>query len=310
MAQPLVGAHRPVLLEASIAALRVRVDGVYVDGTFGRGGHSRAILEKLGPRGRLIAVDRDPEAVAVAQAWARQESRLTVVPANYAQLQDKLAELGLLGRVDGVLLDLGVSSPQLDDPERGFSFQHDGPLDMRMNPLAGESAAQWLARADEADIRQVLWDFGEENKGRRIAAAIVARRAEGPLLRTGQLAELIERAVGGRRGARIHPATRSFQAIRMQVNGELAGLRAVLPQIVAALAPGGRLAVISFHSLEDRIVKRYLRALARPLAPDPVSPIPPSTLLDLARVLPDSAEQAANPRARSAVLRCATKAAL
>ena len=306
---PISGAHAPVLLAASLEALGLKPDGIYVDATFGRGGHSRAILDRLGERGRLIAFDQDPEAQAVAAGWARVEPRLQLEPANFAQLGARLEAAGLAGRCDGILFDLGVSSPQLDEAERGFSFAKDGPLDMRMNPLAGTSAADWLAAVEVQALIRVLREFGEEPQARRIALAIDRARSEGPITRTAQLAAVIDNAVGGRRGRRIHPATRSFQAIRIAVNRELEVLAEALPQAFAALATGGRLAVISFHSLEDRIVKQYLRRLARPAAPDPVSPPPPPQLTPPRRVFADAAECQVNPRARSAVLRWAEKCA-
>ncbi len=301
--------HEPVLLEAALAALALRPDGVYVDATFGRGGHSRQILDRLSSRGRLIVFDQDPEAQAVAQGWMRQESRLHLEPGNFSELASRLGGLGLLGACDGVLFDLGVSSPQLDEADRGFSFSKDGPLDMRMNPLQGISAADWVAKTPFREMARVLREFGEEPKAGRIARAIEAARAEAPITTTAALAGLIERAVGGRRGARIHPATRSFQAIRIAVNCELEVLSAVLPQAVAALKPGGRLAVISFHSLEDRLVKQFMRRLARPSAPDPVSPAPPAQLCQVQRYLCDELEAQRNPRSRSAVLRVAEKCA-
>lgn len=301
--------HESVLLDASLDALNIRGDGVYVDATFGRGGHSRALLERLTESGRLIVFDQDPEAQAVAAGWMRQEPRLALAPFNFSHLREQLAQRGLVGQVDGILFDLGVSSPQLDDAQRGFSFGKEGPLDMRMNPLSGFSAADWVASASYDDMRRVLREYGDENNAGRIARAIERARAEAPITTTLQLAELIERTVGGRRGKRIHPATRSFQAIRIAVNRELDVLADVLPQALDVLKPGGRLAVISFHSLEDRIVKQFLRAEARPDAPDPVSPAPPPRLTRVTRRLCDEAEAARNPRARSAVLRWAEKCA-
>ena len=304
---PAAHAHEPVLLDAALTALAVQPAGVYVDGTFGRGGHSRAILQQLGVDGRLIVFDQDPEAQDAARELAAQEPRLALEAVNFNALGERLAARGLVGAVDGILLDLGVSSPQLDDAERGFSFSRSGPLDMRMNPQAGPTARDWVAKTPVAEMTRVLREYGEEKKAGRIARAIDAARREAPITDTQRLAALIERAVGGRRGARIHPATRSFQAIRIAVNRELEVLREVLPQAVDALAPGGRLAVISFHSLEDRIVKQFLRAEARPPAPDPVSPPPAPRLRRVNRVLADAAEAARNPRARSAVLRWAEK---
>ncbi len=300
-----VRAHEPVLLQACLDALALRPDGLYVDATFGRGGHSGAILERLGPQGRLIVFDQDPEAQAVARGWMRQEPRLSLEPANFSELAERLRERGLLGQVDGILFDLGVSSPQLDEAVRGFSFARPGPLDMRMNPLAGVSAAEWVASTPLAEMTRVLREYGEEKKAGRIARAIEAARRQAPIRDTLTLAGIIERAVGGRRGARIHPATRSFQAIRIAVNRELEVLAEALPQALDALRVGGRLAVISFHSLEDRIVKQFLRAQARPDAPDPVSPPPAPRLSPPRRVLCDEVEAGRNPRARSAVLRWA-----
>ncbi len=301
--------HESVLLDASLDALSICGDGVYVDATFGRGGHSRALLERLDGAGRLIVFDQDPEAQAAAAGWVRQEPRLALEPFNFSHLHARLAERGLVGKIDGVLFDLGVSSPQLDDAERGFSFGKEGPLDMRMNPQAGISAAQWVAQTPYDEMRRVLREYGEENNAGRIARAIERARAETPIVSTLQLANIIERAVGGRRGKRIHPATRSFQAIRIAVNRELDVLAEVLPQALEVLKPGGRLAVISFHSLEDRIVKQFMRAQARPDAPDPVSPAPPPRLARVTRRLCDEVEASRNPRARSAVLRWAEKCA-
>ncbi len=304
-------AHRPVLLEPALEALDVHADGAYADGTYGRGGHSGAILARLGPAGRLLALDRDPEAVADARRRFGGDARFTIVHEGFERLGAVLDDLGLQGRLAGVLLDLGVSSPQLDAPERGFSFSREGPLDMRMDPGRGPSAADWLATATEREIAGVIRDYGEERHARRVARAIVQARAAAPLRTTGQLARVVAAAVPGREPGK-HPATRTFQALRIRINRELEALEAVLPQAVAALAPGGRLVVISFHSLEDRIVKRFLRAESRgPGAPRglPVRGEPaPGRLRLLGRaVRPDAAEQAANPRARSAVMRVAER---
>lgn len=298
-----VTTHRPVMLEEALAGLALRAGGCYLDGTFGRGGHSAGILAALGPEGRLIALDQDPAAVAHARERFGADPRFSIAHRNFSDLATVAAEAGLAGRLDGVLLDLGVSSPQIDEAERGFSFGRDGPLDMRMNPEAGEPASAWLARADEAEIADVLWRYGDERNSRRIARRIVSARVETPLLRTAQLAELIA-AVPGPRSHGINPATRSFQAIRIHINRELAVLESVLAQVVDVLAPGGRLAVISFHSLEDRIVKRYIRDASQTSA-DGIALNP--TLRRIAKQFPSDAECAANPRARSAVLRVAEK---
>ena len=305
----LMSAHESVLLDASLAALNVKEGGVYVDATFGRGGHSGAILDRLGANGRLIVFDQDPEAQVVAQALMKSEPRLQLEAANFSALAERLQQAGLQGQVDGVLFDLGVSSPQLDDAERGFSFSKDGPLDMRMNPLRGISAAEWVAKTPRDEMRRVFREYGDEAMPGRVAAAIERTRAETPIRSTLQLADIIETALGGRRGRRIHPATRCFQAIRIAVNRELEVLAEALPQALDVLRPGGRLAVISFHSLEDRIVKRFMRAQARPEAPDPISPAPPARLRQVKRQLCDGLEAQRNPRARSAVLRWAEKCA-
>src|SRR5258705_1455151 len=255
--------HEPVLLQETLAALALRPDGAYVDGTFGRGGHSRAILERLGPGGRLIALDRDPEAEAAARAL--HDSRFRFFRPAFSSLSQTRDAAGL-PLADGMLFDLGVSSPQLDDPARGFSFRADGPLDMRMDPQAGRSAAEWLATAEEQQITEVIRDYGEERFAKQIAAAIVAARRREPLLRTRQLADLVAAAVRTREPHQ-DPATRTFQAVRIHVNRELEEVSLMLPQALTRLAPGGRLALISFHSLEDRIVKRVMQAAARPEMP-------------------------------------------
>jgi len=291
--------------------LAIRPEGVYVDGTFGRGGHSRAILERLGPEGRLVALDRDPDAVAVARDLEKQDPRFRVVHSAYSALADVLAAEGVAGRVDGILLDIGVSSPQLEDPARGFAFRADGPLDMRMDPGSGVPAAEWLNTADEAEIASVLWRYSEERSSRRIARAIVAERAAAPVNTTARLASIIAAQVRGEPGR--HPATRSFQAIRMHINRELPELEAALRAALAALAVGGRLCVISFHSLEDRIVKRFLRDHSRvdpalrslPVVPDSAQPV--LRLLTTRAVRAGEAEISRNPRSRSAVLRAAEK---
>jgi 16S rRNA (cytosine1402-N4)-methyltransferase len=303
--------HLPVLATEAIAALAVRPDGIYVDGTFGRGGHSRLILERLGPRGRLIALDRDPQAAAAAAQI--DDSRLTFVHTNFANLSRALDDAGAAA-VQGMLFDLGVSSPQLDEPARGFSFRHDGPLDMRMDPTQGMSAADWLAGAEEQQIRGVIHDYGEERFAKQIAAAIVDARRREPIVRTRQLAELVAQAVRTREPGQ-DPATRTFQALRIHVNRELEEVSVTLPQAVARLAPQGRLAVISFHSLEDRIVKRFLQSAARPEMPRRLplkaSEMPQPTIKLLGRAMRASSEETTtNPRARSATLRVAERTAV
>jgi 16S rRNA (cytosine1402-N4)-methyltransferase len=306
--------HQPVLLAEVTASLSLSEGGIYVDGTFGRGGHSRAILADLGPGGRLLAIDRDPEAVAAGRALAALDPRLEILHGEFSRLGPWLEERGWHGRVRGILLDLGVSSPQLDDPARGFSFARSGPLDMRMNPAGDQpDAATWLARAREEDLARVLWELGEERFSRRIARAIVAARREGPILDTGRLAGIIAAAAPSREPGR-HPATRSFQAIRIHINRELEELGATLGQALEALAVGGRLAVISFHSLEDRLVKRFFRAgeqgdrLPRGV-PVTAAALRPRLRLIGRAIRPGAAELAANPRCRSAVLRVAEKLA-
>jgi len=303
-------AHLPVLLRPAVDALAIesRNDGTFVDATFGRGGHSRLILERLGPRGRLIGMDRDPEAIASARRI--RDPRFTPVHARFSELQARLAALRA-GGVDGVLFDLGVSSPQLDDPQRGFSFRSDGPLDMRMDPTRGQSAFEWLERADESEIREVLSGYGEERFAKQIAKAIVATRRRGPVRRTGELAALVAASARTREPGQ-DPATRTFQALRIHVNQELEELSLALPQALAVLDSRGRLAVISFHSLEDRIVKSFMRGAARPTLPErlPVRAreLPPPKLRIVGRPAKPSAEEIrANPRSRSAVLRVAEK---
>ena len=304
-------AHLPVLYAQVMEGLGVVEDGRYLDGTFGRGGHARGVLEKLGPGGRLLLMDKDPEAIAEAERSFGDDTRVSIRRGSFAALGD----WDLAHNLDGVLFDLGVSSPQLDVAQRGFSFGKDGPLDMRMDPDAGESAAQWLARAEEREIADVLWTYGEEKQSRRIARAIVALRGQQPLERTAQLADLIgsvvPRGKSGSDKGRIHPATRSFQAIRIHINAELADLQAGLDAALAALKPGGRLAVISFHSLEDRMVKQFIARHAK--APPANRRLPqvqafvPALVDRSGAIRADAAELAANPRARSAVLRVAEK---
>lgn len=299
--------HAAVMLQETLEGLYVGDDGTYLDGTFGRGGHARAVLEKLGPRGRLLLMDRDPAAVAAARREFGADARVSIRHGNFADLADWDATLAGL---DGVLLDLGVSSPQLDDAQRGFSFRADAPLDMRMDPTGGMSAADFLARANERQIADVLWNYGEERMSRRIARAIVARRADAPIARTGELAELVAGIVG-RPPSGKHPATRSFQALRIAVNGEMDALQRGLRAAVARLRVGGRLCVISFHSLEDRAVKQFLRDQSQAPATRRGLPPPAPESLSLRLIghaqMPGEAELARNPRARSAVLRVAEK---
>jgi 16S rRNA (cytosine1402-N4)-methyltransferase len=305
-------AHTPVLLHPAVDALAIdaRPEGTFVDATFGRGGHSRLILDRLGAQGRLIALDRDADAIAAAREI--RDARFTPVHARFSELQPVLDALHA-GAVDGVLFDLGVSSPQLDDPERGFSFRFDAPLDMRMDRTRGMSAALWLSQAEEAEIREVLSGYGEERFAKQIAKAIVAARGRGPVSSTGQLAALVGAAVRTREPGQ-DPATRTFQALRIHLNQELEELSLALPQALAALKPHGRLAVISFHSLEDRIVKNFMRGAARPEMPERLPlrarELPSPKLRVLGKPLrPGAEESRANPRARSAVLRVAEKPA-
>ncbi|TVR95907.1 MAG: 16S rRNA (cytosine(1402)-N(4))-methyltransferase RsmH [Wenzhouxiangellaceae bacterium] len=302
--------HVPVLLQPALDGLAIGEDDIVVDGTYGRGGHSRALLERLGESGRLVVVDQDPDAIAHARRHLGTDARVTIWQGSFAELARMANETGVMGQVRALLLDLGVSSPQLDTAERGFSFRDDGPLDMRMDPTGCESAAAWLARADEADIARVIKEYGEERYARRIARSIVMARAETPLTRTAQLAAIVARAAGPSPADR-HPATRSFQAIRIHVNAELEALDRALAQSLDVLAVGGRLAVISFHSLEDRRVKRFMRqhASAPPASRRmPVAPeFTPRLKLIGGLIRPSAEEEAANPRARSACLRIAEK---
>ena len=301
--------HITVLLKEAVDALAIKPAGVYVDGTFGRGGHSRAVLAQLGPQGRLIAFDRDP--VAVAAGREIKDPRFELVHAPFSDFAAALAERGV-ERVDGVLLDLGVSSPQLDEAERGMSFRFDAPLDLRMDTTRGLTAAEWLAEAPVADITRVLREYGEERFAYEIAKAIAAARTGGHVATTGQLAALVEKTVRTREPGQ-HPATRTFQALRICVNQELEELSLVLPQVVAALAAGGRLVVISFHSLEDRIVKRFMRDESRPpqlpaRLPVRAADLPKPRLGLVGKpVRPSDAEVAANTRSRSAVMRIAER---
>ncbi len=303
--------HRSVLLEESVQALAVEPSGTYIDGTFGRGGHARAILKRLGLAGRLIGIDRDPEAIAAAHALESSDPRFHAVQASFGDLTAAIAQAGIQGPVQGILLDLGVSSPQLDNPGRGFSFSADGPLDMRMDHGRGETAAAWLARADEHEITRVLRDFGEERFAARIARAILSARADAPIDSTHRLAGILSRAVPTREPGK-HPATRAFQALRIQVNDELGEIQRCLEQVCDILACHGRLVVISFHSLEDRIVKRFMRREARgPVLPKRL-PVRSSATQGRLRLVgkavrPSPAEVQSNPRARSAVLRVAER---
>lgn len=310
-----VDVHRPVLLEAALAALAIRPEGAYLDATYGRGGHAGAILERLDERGRLVVVDRDPAAIADARERFGEDSRVRIVEEDFSMLASIAARTGPAAGFDGILLDLGVSSPQLDDPARGFSFRDDGPLDMRMNPSHGPSAAEWLSTVGADELAAVIREFGEERYARRIARAIVEARVAAPIERTGRLAEIVAGAVP-RRERDQHPATRTFQAIRIFINRELEALDAALAALPDALVPGGRAAVISFHSLEDRRVKRFFRAAAggeRPGGRDSRGqPLPSVSTPQRLRVIgssqvPGEDELRANPRARSARLRVAEK---
>ncbi len=311
----MIDSHVPVLHQEVIEGLRINPEGRYVDGTYGRGGHARSILQGLGENGRLILMDRDPEAIANATQIMGEEARVTIIHDDYANLPQQISEHDLSEKIDGVLLDLGVSSPQLDNPERGFSFQHSGPLDMRMNPQQGESAADWLAEADEVEIARVLWEFGEERQSRRIARKIVEARAVSPLDDTAQLARLISDVLPRTKNHK-HPATRSFQAIRIHINQELTQIQQLLEAIFRILKVGGRLLVISFHSLEDRLVKRFFRAQSTPPKVPRGLPVRDSELDKTVRlhligkaIRAGSKELETNPRARSAVLRIAERAA-
>lgn len=301
--------HIPVMRDAAVAALQVRAQGRYLDATFGRGGHARAVLEGLDTDGRLLLMDRDPEAIAVAQRAFADDPRVAIRHGSFADLG---AWDEVTAGLDGALFDLGVSSPQLDAPERGFSFMADAPLDMRMDTTRGDSVADFLAQADERTIADVLWRYGDERQARRIARAIVADRSDAPFERTGQLAGLIERVVGRRENGK-HPATRSFQALRIHVNGELDAVQAGLDAVLECLHVGARLVVISFHSLEDRLVKRFMRSQTGVVHVDrrrpPLPPVPARLALIGKAQFPSAEEIAVNPRARSAVLRVAEKLA-
>jgi 16S rRNA (cytosine1402-N4)-methyltransferase len=303
--------HVPVLLEKVLGGLAIKQDGIYVDGTFGRGGHSSAILERLGEAGRLIAIDRDPQAIASAEARLGNDPRLTLVRSDFAKLATCMGERGVTGQVDGLLFDLGVSSPQLDESTRGFSFLRDGPLDMRMDPDSGISAADWLQSVEEKDLRQVLFKYGEERDAPRIARAIVAARDAAAIDSTLQLADIVASVVPAHTRKK-HPATKTFQAIRIFINDELGQIEAVLEQSLDVLKRGGRLCVISFHSLEDRIVKRFMRDASRESEQYRGMPdVPPEhrpKLKLIGKAVTASAEEiAANVRARSAHLRIAER---
>ena len=305
--------HITVLLHEAVGGLAIRPDGIYIDGTFGRGGHSRLILSQLGPQGRLIAIDRDPQ--AIAEAVTIDDPRFQIVHGPFSNVQQYVEELGLTGKIDGFLLDLGVSSPQLDDAERGFSFMRDGPLDMRMDPRSGFSAAEWLQKAEAEDIAWVLKTFGEERFAKRIARAIVERNQSEPMTRTRELAELVA-AASPVKEKHKHPATRTFQAIRIYINSELEEIERALDASLTILAPGGRLSVISFHSLEDRIVKRFIRRQSKgPEIPDGL-PLTEAQLAGGKKMLtigkaikPSEEEIEQNARSRSSVLRVAERMA-
>ena len=304
--------HTTVLLDEAVNGLNIREDGIYIDGTFGRGGHSRLILSQLGEKGRLIAIDRDPQAIAAAAEIT--DPRFSIIHGPFSALAEYVSERDLVGKIDGILLDLGVSSPQLDDAERGFSFMRDGPLDMRMDPSRGHSAAEWLLHAEEADIAFVLKTYGEERFAKRIARAIVERNREQPMTRTRELAEVISIAMPVKDKFK-HPATRSFQAIRIWINSELEEIDIALKGAVEVLAPQGRLSVISFHSLEDRLVKRFMRDQSRgpqvppgiPMTEHQLRALGGRELKLLGKMSPGDAEVSENPRARSSVLRIAEK---
>ncbi|MFZ5560631.1 MAG: 16S rRNA (cytosine(1402)-N(4))-methyltransferase RsmH [Pseudomonadota bacterium] len=305
--------HQTVLLDEAVVSILGARDGVYVDATFGRGGHTRYLLARLAPEARVLGFDKDPEAIAAGELLAREDSRFTVLHASFAEILSVLKARGLAGTIDGVLADLGVSSPQLDDAERGFSFLKDGPLDMRMDTTRGQSAADWLAAVAEVELARVLFEYGEERHSRRIARAIVKARAARPITRTKELADIVAAAHPAWERQK-HPATRSFQAIRIAINSELADLETFLRGAVAVLKPGGRLAVISFHSLEDRLVKQFFQKEAKgddfPAGlPVTVDMLKPRLKIVGKAIEASAAEVAANPRARSARLRVAQKLA-
>ena len=305
--------HETVLLEAAVAALLEDGAGFYVDGTFGRGGHSRRILQGLQPQGRLLAIDKDPEAIRVARAELGTDTRFEVVQGSFSRLAELVASAGLTGKVSGVLLDLGVSSPQLDEAQRGFSFIQDGPLDMRMNPEEGQSAAEWLASASEQEIADVIYRYGEERFSRRMARALIEHRKLQPIATTLQLAEIIKQANPAWEKHK-HPATRAFQGIRIHINRELEDLQSVLQQALDVLRVGGRLVVISFHSLEDRIVKQFINKQSKgddyPAGvPVQYADLNPRVKKIGKAVKADDDEVRVNPRSRSAIMRVAEKIA-
>ncbi|MCF2857457.1 16S rRNA (cytosine(1402)-N(4))-methyltransferase RsmH [Pseudoalteromonas sp. SMS1] len=304
--------HISVLMDETLDALEIKPDGIYIDGTFGRGGHSGQILKRLGEQGRLQAIDQDPQAIQAAQKFA-QDSRFSIAHNRFSNISAVAEMAGLTGQVDGILLDIGVSSPQLDDADRGFSFMKDGPLDMRMNPQAGRSAAQWLAEAELEDMVHVIKKYGEEKFARRIAHKIIETRAETEITTTKQLAELIDEAVPVK-DKHKHPATRTFQAIRIYINSELEEIQTALTAALDVLKPGGRLVVISFHSLEDRIVKQFIKKQSKGEAVPRGLPLTDAqlnknlTLKAIGKAIkPSKAEIDANPRSRSSVLRIAEK---
>ena len=307
------GQHVPVLVDQVLEQLNIHTDGIYIDGTFGRGGHSQLMLERLGDDGLLLAIDRDLNAAQIATDWAQQDTRIVVAQGSFGDIEKLARAQGILGRVDAVLLDLGVSSPQLDDASRGFSFMRDGPLDMRMDNSSGMSAADWINVVSEAELARVILRFGEERSARRIAKAICELRERQPISGTRQLVDLIETVIP-RRGKAKHPATKTFQAIRIFINNELGELQKFLDSALSVLAPAGRLCVISFHSLEDRMIKRYMRDLSRvdprlsqlPVVPESVQP---KFRLVTKAIRAGAEEVASNPRARSAILRVAEKCA-
>ena len=303
--------HQPVMLEEVLIGLNIKAQGHYVDGTFGRGGHARAIIGQLSGSGRLLVMDRDPQAITAAEQEFGTDERFLIRQGSFVEMSEQVQQLGWVGEVHGILLDLGVSSPQLDDPRRGFSFQQDGPLDMRMDPNTGQSAAQWLARASVQDIARVLKEYGEERYARRIAKSIVQIRGKNSITRTRQLADIITAANPSWEQDK-HPATRSFQAIRIFINDELQAIKTCLSRTVELLRPAGRLVVISFHSLEDRIVKRFIQAQVTgdefpvdlPVTHEHLQP----SMRAIGKALrPNESEISSNPRARSAVLRTAER---